>query len=430
MNQALPKLVDGSNEAALAAILARSHRDLERAERVAARIVADVRRRGDRAVRAWSDQFASAAPSRFAPGARVPAGEVLAAWRRAPRDLRAALQGAAANIRRMAQWQLPRPWLRRMRPGVQIGQVVRPLESAACYVPGGRHPLPSTLLMTAIPARVAGVERVVVACPRPDDAVLAAAHVAQVDEIYCLGGAQAVAALAYGTQSIAPVAKIAGPGNSFVTAAKRLVAADCGIDFLAGPTEVLLVAAGDENAGFLAADLLAQAEHDPQAAAWLVTPSRALARRVQAAVAEQLAACPNPTAAAALRSRGAIVLTRDLRQAMAIANRLAPEHITVPARCLGQVRHAGSIFVGEHAPQAVGDYMSGTNHVLPTGRLARLRGGLSVADFVKVITVQKLTAAGLRALGPAIITLAQAEGLAAHASSVALRLAPRRRPAR
>lgn len=422
--QPLLKIV-GGDSAALERLLAASARANDAAERAAARIVADVRKRGDPAVCSWSLRFPPAAPPRYAPGERVPSEAMAEAWRAIPAGLRRALREAAANIARMARWQMPRPWMRAARPGLRIGQIVRPLESAGCYVPGGRYPLPSTLLMTAIPARVAGVPRIVAACPAPAAPVLAAAHLAGVSELYAMGGAQAIAALAYGTAAIAPVAKIVGPGNDFVTAAKRLVSADCEIDFLAGPTEVLWLARGDENPAFVAADLIAQAEHDPRAAAWLVTPAARLAQAVQREIARQLADRPNAVAAAALRRRGAIVVTRGMAEAVSLANRLAPEHLTAPAECVPAIRNAGSVFVGEYAPQAVGDYLSGTNHVLPTGGRARWRGGLSAADFVKVVTVQQLTRAGLARLAPAITALAAAEGLAAHAESVALRL---RRP--
>ncbi|HZT72496.1 MAG TPA: histidinol dehydrogenase [Terriglobales bacterium] len=408
--------------------LERRWREAERAsaaaERVAERIVRDVRRRGDAALAEWSRRFPAAGQGRYAPGERVSAAALAAAWRRTPPALRRALRQAAGNIRRMAEWQKPRPWMRRVLPGVCVGQLVRAIESVGCYVPGGRYPLPSTLLMTALPARTAGVPRVVVACPSPADAVLAAAHLAGVEEFRVMGGAQAIAALAYGTRTLAPVAKIVGPGNEYVTAAKRLVAGDCEIDFAAGPTEVLWLARGGENPAFIAADLIAQAEHDPRAAAWLVTPAGDLARAVQQEVERQMGARPNAVAAAALRRRSAIILARDWTHALALADRLAPEHLTLPAADLAKVHNAGSVFLGDYAPQAVGDYLSGTNHVLPTQGRARLRGGLSVTDFLKLITVQRLTKAGLRRLALHIVTLAEAEGLHAHAGSVAVRLQP------
>ncbi len=409
------------NDAALQALAAGARRDLERALPVAARIVADVRRRGGPALDAWRRRLdgAGGAP----PPLRVSKAECRQAWRRLPPDLRRALRQAHDHIRQMAQWQMPAEWTRAVAPGARIGQIVRPLASVGCYVPAGRHPLPSTLLMTAVPARAAGVERVVAVCPQPADVVLGAAWLANVDELYCAGGAQAVAALAYGAGPIAPVDKIVGPGNVYVTAAKRLVWPDCAIDFPAGPTEVLYIAPRGANAAFAAADLIAQAEHDPDACAWLIVFSAAQARACADAIARQLAAAPNPVARAALRRRGAILVARDRRQAMAAANRLAAEHVTLPRAWLPELRQAGSAFLGEYSPQSAGDYLSGTNHVLPTGGGARLRGGLSVLDFLKIITVQELTRPGLARLGPAITTLARCEGLEAHARSVEIRLA-------
>ncbi|HVA63181.1 MAG TPA: histidinol dehydrogenase [Terriglobales bacterium] len=441
--------VDGEADAAkLRRLLARPEADLRRAERVAAAVVADVRRRGDVALARWARRFGDPAAKsvldhpRAAKGAatngsgrersprsreaqaswRVPQSELAEAWRSAPPALRRALRQAQRNLEQMARWQMPRPFLRTMAPGVRVGQQVRPLASVGCYVPGGRYPLPSTLLMTATPARVAGVKRIVAVCARPEPAVLAAAHLAGVTEFYALGGAHAIAALAYGTASLPRVEKIVGPGNVYVTAAKKLVSHDCAIDFLAGPTEVLVLAEPSANPVFVAADLLAQAEHDPQAAAWVATWSRRLAAAVNRELARQLVARPNPTALAALRAQGAILLARNREQAVALANRIAPEHLTVPAASLAAIASAGSIFVGEFAPQAVGDYLSGANHVLPTAGGARLRGGLSVLDFVKIQTMQELTQAGLRRLAPAILELARAEGLPGHAASVEVRL--------
>lgn len=421
------KIIASTDEQAIAELLTRSGDEIGRAEKVVAPIIADVRKRGDAALVAWTKKLEGVALQ--LPGAK-PAGSPLryekadfaAAFRRIPAPLRQALKHARRNIERMARWQLPKSWLKTTQPGVLVGQAVRPLESVGCYVPGGRHPLPSTLLMTAVPARIAGVPRVVVTCPNPCDEVLAAAHVAGVDAVYRLGGAQAVAALAYGTETVARVEKIVGPGNVYVTAAKKLVWGDCGIDFLAGPTEVLAIAGAGADADFLASDLIAQAEHDPQATAWLLTPSRKLAQQVIRAAERALKASPNPTAATSLAARGAIIVTRSFDEAAEISNRIAPEHISIPPELLPKIRNAGSIFIGDWAPQSVGDYLSGTNHVLPTATLARLRGGLSVADFVKVVTVQKLTRNGLAALAPWITAMARAEGLEGHALSVETRL--------
>ncbi len=420
--------IEDADPAALARLLRASRRDRERALAAVAPIVSDVRRRGDRALAAWTwklerRRLAVAGRRRGEP-LRYGREQLAAAWRQLPAELRRALRHAARNIDRMAAWQMPRPWRREIEPGVRVGQALRPLALAGCYIPGGRHPLPSTLLMTALPARRAGVPRILAVCPAPSPVILGAAWLAGVEALFAIGGAQAVAALAYGTESVPPVEKIVGPGNLYVTAAKQLVAADCAIDFPAGPTEVLWLAQSDAPAAAVAADLLAQAEHDPQAAAWLLTPSRGLAARVERELERQLAALPEPNrgvAARALARRGAVLITRTLARAAELANRLAPEHITVPSGWEARVQNAGSIFVGLHAPQAVGDYMSGANHVLPTAGLARSRAGLSVLDFLKIVTVQELSAAGLARLAPDIAVLARAEGLEAHARSVELR---------
>ena len=352
---------------------------------------------------------------------RVPPAELPRAWRRLPADLQAALRQAQAHIRQMAEWQRPAEWRRQIAPGVRVSQIHRPLDSVGCYVPAGRHPLPSTLLMTAVPARVAGVSRIAVACPDPGDAVLGAAWLAGVNEVYRMGGAQAIAALAYGAGPVAPVDKIVGPGNTFVTAAKQIVWPDCEIDFLAGPTEILWLADRRSPPAYVAADLIAQAEHDPEACAWAVVLSCRQAAAISAAVAAQLQASPNPVARQSLRRRGAILMARSQAQAMAIANDLAAEHVTLPAAWLSDLRSAGSVFLGAYSPEAAGDYLTGPNHVLPTSGGARRRGGLSVADFLKVITVQELSPSGLNRLAPAITTLARTEGLEAHARSIEVR---------
>jgi histidinol dehydrogenase len=305
-------------------------------------------------------------------------------------------------------------------PGINVGQVVRPLQSAGCYVPGGRYPLPSTMLMTVIPAQVAGVQEIRVVSPRPAPETLATAHFLGVREFYRIGGAQAVAALAYGTASITKVDKIVGPGNLFVTAAKKLVAFDCGIDFLAGPTEVLIVSErGDPR--FIAADLVAQAEHDPDTLAVFITSSDTMAEKV--AGEAKLAAAQNEIAKISLKKHGAILVAESHEQALELANRIAAEHITVSEEDLAHVSNAGSIFIGDYSPQAAGDYASGPNHVLPTGGAARFRGGLGVQDFVKTISVQQLSRDGLDRIAAAVVTLAEAEGLQAHAQSIRVRSA-------
>jgi histidinol dehydrogenase len=336
-----------------------------------------------------------------------------------------AIEHAARNIRRVAEQQRPRPWSITVEPGVRVGQRVTPLDTIGCYIPGGRFSLVSTLLMTAVPAQVAGVRRIIVACPKANPALLAAADLLGVAEIARIGGAQAVAALAYGTRSVPRVDKIFGPGNRYVTAAKRLVSADCAIDLLAGPTEVLVVATRG-NARYIAADLLAQAEHDGDAVALLVTTSRALARAVRESVAEQLSVLPpsNP-AWKSLAANGAILVARSLPSAVRFANQFAPEHLSLPgddaAGLLRQVSVAGSVFVGPWSAQSIGDYASGTNHVLPTGGGAHSRGGLSAWDFVRCTSVQQLSQSGLRRLAPIVAALADAEGLTAHRRAVEVR---------
>jgi histidinol dehydrogenase len=304
--------------------------------------------------------------------------------------------------------------------GITVEQRVIPLDRVGCYVPAGRYPLPSSLLMTAIPAEAAGVGEVVAVCPRPAPVVMAAALEAGVSRLFRVGGAHAVAALAYGTATIPRVDKIVGPGNRYVAAAKAFVTADCGIDFYAGPTEIVIVAARG-RADWIAADLIAQAEHDPDARAVLITPSRPLAQRVAAHVASRMPA--DGPARAAMKSHGGIIVTRTASEAVELANAAAPEHLVVDDdRMAREVRCAGSLFVGPWTAQVAGDYAIGSNHVLPTAGAARVRGGLSAADFVRQVTVQRLTNAGLRRIGQTVIDLATAEGLSAHAASVAVRM--------
>ncbi len=389
---------------------------LEAVEPQVRRIVADVRRNGDRALlkyaRKW-DALAAAQP------VRVASSEIRAAWKSASPELRSALQKAADNIRRFCEWQKPAEWTKK-KDGISLGQLVRPLESVGCYVPGGRYPLPSTLLMTVIPAQVAGVRAIRVVSPKPRPETLVAAALLGVSEVYRVGGAHAVAALAYGTESVPRVDKIVGPGNLYVTAAKKLVAFDCSIDFLAGPTEVVIVSENGEPA-FIASDLIAQAEHDPEAVAIFITASRALAKQVAGCVDE--AAKNNVVARQSLAANGVALVASSHAQAMQWANVIAPEHITVVRADVAAIRSAGSVFVGNYSPQAVGDYASGPNHVLPTAGAARFRGGLSVLDFLKVITVQELSPAALRRIAPVVTSLAEAEGLQAHVESVRVRCA-------
>ena len=384
-------------------------------DRRVARIVGDVRRGGDAALRRYAARFDALAgpievePDEVARGAASVAPEV-----------RAAIRAAARNILRVAKAQVPRSVRVRVSPGVTVEQRVRPLDRVGCYVPGGRYPLPSSLLMTALPARAAGVPEIVAVCPRPDAAVLAAAQAAGVSRLFRVGGAHAVAALAYGTATIPRVDKIVGPGNAYVAAAKTLVQRDCAIDFQAGPSEILVLSERG-NPAWVAADLIAQAEHDPDARAVLVTSKARLARAVAREVARAMPA--DGPARAAIRANGGIIVTRTPAEAIALANRMAPEHLVVDDE--GQaaaVGAAGAIFIGGTTAQVAGDYAIGSNHVLPTGAAARFRGGLSAADFVRVVSVQRVTRRGLETLAPTVTTLARAEGLLAHARSVEVRL--------
>jgi histidinol dehydrogenase len=404
-------------EAFVRALEQRGATDMARVEKQVARIVADVRKNGDKALRRYAEKWDGL---KIKQPLRVADAEIEQAWNATSDQFKQALKTAAANIRQYCEWQKPQPWRNAVSPGIQVGQVVRPLQSAGCYVPGGRYPLPSTMLMTVIPAQVAGVPEIRVVSPRPAPETLAAAHFLGVHEFYRIGGAQAIAALAYGTASVPRVDKIVGPGNLFVTAAKKMVAFDCGIDFLAGPTEVVIVSErGDPR--FIAADLVAQAEHDPDALAVFITASSPLAAQVAAEV--KRSAVNNEIAKKSLKENGAVLVAGSHDQALDFANRIAGEHITVNEEDLAHIRNAGSIFVGDYSPQAAGDYAAGPNHVLPTGGVARFRGGLGVQDFVKTISVQQLSRDGLDRIGAAVITLAEAEGLKAHAESIRVRSA-------
>lgn len=388
-----------------------------RVEPVVSRILADVRKSGDRALLKYAAEFDGLVKGQ---ALLVSPEEMKAAWEGTAPELQAAMMVARANILEFAEAQRPAEWMISPVDGVKTGQIVRPLESVGCYVPGGRYPLPSTLLMTVTPAQVAGVERIVVCSPKPAKETMAAAWLAGVTEFYRVGGAQAIGAMAYGTAMVGRVNKIVGPGNLFVTAAKTMVSDECGIDMPAGPTEIVVTSETGSAVG-IAADLVAQAEHDPEALAVLITSNEALAREVAAEVKAQ--ARRNKIAKQSLAAQGCIFVIATVREAQELTNRLAPEHLTVDTTAdLKWVRNAGSVFVGAYTPQSMGDYVSGPNHVLPTGRVGRVRGGLSVMDFVKVITVQQYTRKGLRQMGPHAIALAEAEGLTAHAESVRVRM--------
>jgi histidinol dehydrogenase len=409
------RIIEASNTRAIARLFARPGRGDRAFDAQVRSIVARVRAEGDRAVLRFARKF-----DKTGPPLEVTRKEMQREAGRVPSDVRRALARSARNIARVAFRQIPPHWDLTVAAGVSIEQRVEPLASVGCYVPGGRFPLPSSLLMTAVPARVAGVREIVAVCPRPEPVVMAAALEAGVSRLFRVGGAHAIAALAYGTTSIPRVDKIVGPGNKYVAAAKSLVAADCAIDFYAGPTEIVIVAASGRPA-WVAADLVAQGEHDPDARSILITWSRAFAERVAREVKKQAAG--KDLVERSFAAHGAIVVTASARDAMALANRLGPEHLVVDRESLtNQPLTAGAVFVGPYTAQAAGDYATGSNHVLPTSGAARFRGGLSAADFMRVMSVQRVTRAGLARLRSTIVPLARAEGLTAHAESIEVRL--------
>ena len=380
-----------------------------------ATIVDRVRKDGDRALLRFARRFDDARPP-----IEVSHREMIAEAERVPVSVRRAIQQAARNIAKVAARQVPKSFSVTVAPGVSVEQRVEPLARVGCYVPGGRFPLPSSLLMTAIPARIAGVSEVIAVCPRPEPVVMAAALEAGVTRLFHVGGAHAIAALAYGTDTIPRVDKIVGPGNRYVAAAKALVSADCAIDFYAGPTEIVVVASSGRPEWY-AADLVAQAEHDPDARSVFITWNRRYAERVVKAVVKSAAG--RDIVRQSLAKHGVALVARSADEAMSLVNRLAPEHLVVDREALikGPVA-AGAIFVGPFTAQAAGDYATGSNHVLPTSGAARFRGGLSAADFVRVMAVQRLTRRGLARLAPTIVSLARAEGLTAHAESIQVRV--------
>ena len=420
---------DPDFEARFAALLGQKREVAEDVEAAVRAIVDDVRRRGDAALIDYTLKFDRLAldAGRLA----VAEAEFAAAEAAVAPEARDALLLARDRIAAFHRRQMPADDRYVDALGVGLGLRWTAVDAAGLYVPGGTAAYPSSVLMNAVPAKVAGVDKVVMVVPAPDGVlnplVLVAARLAGVDAVYRVGGAQAIAALAYGTATIPAVAKIVGPGNAYVAAAKRLVFGQVGIDMIAGPSEVLVVADGDNDPDWIAADLLAQAEHDAAAQAILVTPSSELASRVEAAVERQLRTLPRAAiAAASWRDHGAVIVVGSLADAMALSNRVAPEHLELavadPEALLPDVRNAGAVFLGRHTPEVIGDYVGGPNHVLPTARSARFSSGLSVYDFLKRTTLLSLGPDQLRALGPAAITLAEAEGLGGHARSVAVRL--------
>jgi histidinol dehydrogenase len=409
------RIIQSSNTRGVAALLERRPaRDRALVRRVE-RIVERVRARGDAALLEYARRFDGLdGPIELTRREMREAASAVAP------DVRRALAASARHVARVAAAQLPRTRTVRPAAGVRIALRVTPLDRVGCYVPGGRYPLPSSLLMTAIPARVAGVREIVAVCPKPDATVVAAALEAGVTRLLRLGGAHAIAALAYGTRTVPRVDKIVGPGNAYVATAKALVAVDCAIDFFAGPSEIAIVSAAG-HPSWIAADLLAQAEHDPDARAVLITPSARLAAAVRRETLRQMpGAGPARTA---IRRNGGAIVTRTLDEAIALAERMAPEHAVCDAPAIAaRLTRAGTIFVGRFSAQAAGDYATGSNHVLPTSGAARARGGLSAADFVRVTAVQSLTRGGLAGLAPHVVALARAEGLSAHAASIVARV--------
>ena len=396
------KIIDSTDRAAIGKLFTRRTRDERAFERRVHKIVELVRTGGDRALAQLAKKFDGVSGP-----LEVSCEEMRAEAAQVDRATRRALRQSARNITRVARRQIPKSWKFQVTPGVSVEQCVEPLARVGCYVPGGRYPLASTLLMTAVPARVAGVREIIAVCPRPEPIVMAAALDAGVTKLFRVGGAHAIAALAYGTKTIPRVDKIVGPGNKFVATAKNLVARDCAIDFNAGPTEIVIVAARG-NPSWAAADLIAQAEHAPDARAILITWNRSFAQRIAKEVAEQ---------------NISIIVTRSADEAIALANKIAPEHLVVDRELfVKRSLIAGTVFVGDYSAQAAGDYATGSNHVLPTNGAARFRGGLSAVDFVRTMSIQRITRVGLSRLAPTILPLARAEGLEAHERSVEVRV--------
>jgi len=423
---------DAGFERDFAALLDQARETTENVDQAVAAIVAVVRSEGDAALLRYTERFDRLTLT--ADKLRIGADEIDRAVASIAPELMMALDLAATRIEAFHRLQIPRDQQETDAAGLTLGMRWTPLDAVGLYVPGGKAAYPSSVLMNAIPARVAGVPRIAMCVPTPDGAlnplVLAAARRAGVAEIYRVGGAQAVAALAYGTASIAPVDRIVGPGNAYVAEAKRQVFGRVGIDAIAGPSEVVILADAENDPSRVAVDLLAQAEHDEAAQAILITDDEVFANNVAASVTTELATLPRAAiAGASWQTHGAIIVVRNWDEAVELVNRLAPEHLQLmlrdPAPVFAQVRHAGAIFLGAFCPEAVGDYVAGPNHVLPTGRTARFASGLSVFDFLKRTTWVEADAASLARVGPAAIALAEAEGLHAHARSIALRLGNR-----
>jgi histidinol dehydrogenase len=392
--------------------------DSNSCEHVVRPIIEAVRQEKDEALLRYARQFDDLGDASL----RISAGELAAAAEQMCLGVRQAAETAIANIRQFAEAQMPRERFEEFGPGRKLGWIVRPLDAVGCYIPSGRYPLPSTLLMTAVLAQTAGVPRICITSPKPSIEILGCAHMLGIDEVYRVGGAQAIAAMAFGTPTIPKVDRIVGPGNAYVATAKKLLAGEVGIDFVAGPTEIVILTE-DGDPRLIAADMLAQAEHDTTASAGLITTSAALAEAVASELEHQLETLPTADVARqAIDGNSFVLVVPNMDLGVAYSNMFAPEHLSLhDAALLPKITNAGTVFLGAHTPESAGDYASGPSHVLPTNGVARLRGGLSAADFVKVIAVQQLSPSALQQLAPAITTLARAEGLEAHARAVEVR---------
>ena len=412
-------IIKPSNKAKVKKIKERSANAVDYAIERVNKIVVDVKKRGDEAVISYTKKFDNVYLTKN--NIRVNKKEIKEAYKKLNPKTVNSLKIAAANIARYAKYQLPSEWKKEINKGIFVGQIVRPLDSVGCYVPGGNYPLVSSVLMTVIPAKVAGVKEIIVCCPKITKEILIACDLAGATKVFRVGGAQAIAAMAYGTETIPKVSKIVGPGNIYVTAAKKLVFGDVGIDFLAGPSEIMIIAE-NSNPEFIAADMLSQAEHDAMASSILVTPNASLAKKVKQEIESQLKKLKTKKIVKkSLENFGAIVIVKNMDEAFEFANELAPEHLEImddDENLLSKVRNAGAVFLGEYSPEAAGDYCSGPNHVLPTQGVAKFRAGLSVIDFLKMPTFQRLTKKGLEGIKDSIINIAELEGLNAHAKSV------------
>lgn len=410
-------IIKSGNKARINKIKERSRGTVDESVEETAKIVADVKKRGDKAVISYTKKFDKITLKNI----KVSSKEIKDAYKKVNPKIVNALKIAAINIGKYAKYQTPSEWKKKISEGILVGQIVRPLDSVGCYVPSGNYPLVSSVLMTAVPAKIAGVKEIIVCCLRITNEILVACDIAGVTKIFRVGGAQAIAAMAYGTETIPKVNKIVGPGNVYVTAAKKIVYGDVGVDFLAGPSEIMIIAEKG-NPAFIAADMLSQAEHDAMATAIFVTPSNALAKKVKAEVEKQIKSLKTKRIAKkSLENFGSIVVMDNMDEAFEFANDFAPEHLEIIGfddAALSKVRNAGAVFLGEYSPEAAGDYCTGPNHVLPTQGTSKFRAGLSVLDFLKMPTFQKLTKTGLEGIKDSISDIAELEGLDGHSKSV------------